>query len=175
MLRCAAAARRCARVPRARRVLSDDASEFGFGGAANLRFTDVTHGERPRLQITEADGGGFTLLGDVYVPSSIIAMTFGALLWSPRTLAEITLESVAIFTVMHPRPDLVVIGGGTTAERRLTHVREYLREEGIGLEMMDTYNALNTFNILNAEGRQVAGALLTLQPREFYATVRDLS
>mmetsp|Transcript_2966 Transcript_2966/g.10495 ORF Transcript_2966/g.10495 Transcript_2966/m.10495 type:complete len:160 (-) Transcript_2966:497-976(-) len=104
MLRCAAAARRCARVPRARRVLSDDASEFGFGGAANLRFTDVTHGERPRLQITEADGGGFTLLGDVYVPSSIIAMTFGALLWSPRTLAEITLESVAIFTVMHPRP-----------------------------------------------------------------------
>mmetsp|Transcript_11528 Transcript_11528/g.40753 ORF Transcript_11528/g.40753 Transcript_11528/m.40753 type:complete len:120 (+) Transcript_11528:50-409(+) len=71
--------------------------------------------------------------------------------------------------------DLVVIGGGTTAERRLTHVREYLREEGIGLEMMDTYNALNTFNILNAEGRQVAGALLTLQPREFYATVRDLS
>ena len=77
-----------------------------------------------------------------------------------------TVESLKLFTVVHPRPEIVVVGLGARGPReRLVDVEAHFREEGIALEQMDTANAVHTFNILNDEGRTVGGAFLTLEPR----------
>ena len=77
-----------------------------------------------------------------------------------------TVEALKLFTVVHPRPEIVVVGLGARGPReRLADVEAHFREEGIALEQMDTPNAVHTFNILNDEGRTVGGAFLTLEPR----------
>jgi len=58
------------------------------------------------------------------------------------------------------QPDIVVLGTG--ASLRFPHPRltRALLEQRIGLEVMDTAAACRTFNILAAEGRRVAAALM---------------
>ena len=41
-------------------------------------------------------------------------------------------------------------------------IRMALKEVGINLEVMDTGGAVRTFNILQAEGRRVAAALIAV-------------
>jgi NADH dehydrogenase [ubiquinone] 1 alpha subcomplex assembly factor 3 len=43
-------------------------------------------------------------------------------------------------------------------------IYDYFRSRGIVIEATSTANAASTFNILNAEGRNVAAALLTAEP-----------
>ena len=57
-------------------------------------------------------------------------------------------------------PDLVVLGTGATLRFPHPRLTRALAEARIGLEVMDTAAACRTFNILAAEGRRVAAALL---------------
>lgn len=58
------------------------------------------------------------------------------------------------------KPDIVLLGTG--ASHRFTHPRlsVALSETGVSLECMSTHAACRTYNILMAEGRNVAAALL---------------
>lgn len=57
-------------------------------------------------------------------------------------------------------PEIVLLGTG--ARQRFPHPRLYraLTEAGIGVEVMDSAAAARTYNIIAAEGRRVAAALL---------------
>mmetsp|Transcript_3514 Transcript_3514/g.10367 ORF Transcript_3514/g.10367 Transcript_3514/m.10367 type:complete len:202 (-) Transcript_3514:228-833(-) len=137
--------------------------EMGVGGAAALSTTESAD---KRTVVSEVDAGGFELNGDVYVPSAIACLAHSAFLWKARTPADITVDAVRLFTVVHPRPEIVVVGLGARGPReRLAEVEAYLKSEGIALEQSDTPNAVHTFNILNDERRHVGGAFLTLEPR----------
>ncbi|KAJ8598730.1 hypothetical protein CTAYLR_010226 [Chrysophaeum taylorii] len=131
-------------------------------GAADLG------GEERRMQVTEYDVGGFELQSDVYVPSSIVLLSKSAYLWRPRRIEDITPESLRIFTVLHPRPEIVFLGLGAASRRLSPEITKGLEEEGISVEQMDTGNAVHTFNILNEEMREIGAALLTPEPREEY-------
>ncbi len=71
------------------------------------------------------------------------------------SLAAAHLERIAELA-----PELVLLGAG--AEHRFLHPRlgRALTERGIGLECMSTPAACRTYNILMAEGRHVAAALI---------------
>ena len=57
------------------------------------------------------------------------------------------------------------LGCGERMTRQLApEIREHFRAKGISVEMSSTTNAAATFNTLNAEGREVGAALLTLYP-----------
>jgi uncharacterized protein len=58
------------------------------------------------------------------------------------------------------KPEVVLLGTG--ASLRFPHPRltRALTDAGIGIEVMDTPAACRTFNILAAEGRKVAAAVL---------------
>jgi uncharacterized protein len=62
--------------------------------------------------------------------------------------------------IAHLAPEVVLLGAGAT--HRFVHPRlsRKLTESGIGLECMDTAAACRTYNILLAEGRHVAAALI---------------
>jgi uncharacterized protein len=57
-------------------------------------------------------------------------------------------------------PELVLLGTGT--RQRFPHPRLYrsLTDAGIGVEVMDSAAAARTYNIVAAEGRRVAAALI---------------
>jgi uncharacterized protein len=57
-------------------------------------------------------------------------------------------------------PEIVLLGTG--ARQRFPHPRLYraLTDAGIGVEIMDSAAAARTYNIIAAEGRRVAAALL---------------
>lgn len=148
----------------ARQAEDEFASKGPLGILGASSVTSVGE-ERPPMQITEYDAGGFMVSGDVWVPSSVALLNFSAFLWKPRECEEITVESLRLFLLVHPRPEILVIGMGATQPRRLHEVEKAFREEGIAVEQMDTANAVHTFNILNDEKRRVGGALLTMQPR----------
>mmetsp|Transcript_7454 Transcript_7454/g.19394 ORF Transcript_7454/g.19394 Transcript_7454/m.19394 type:complete len:158 (-) Transcript_7454:67-540(-) len=134
---------------------------MGFMGAA-----DLGSGERT-IKVTEYDNGGFEVRGDVYLPSSIVLLTRTAFLWRPKTLDEITMDSLRIFTVVHPRPEIVVFGLGRSPDRLLApDVVQLLLDEGIAVEQMATPRAIHTFNVLTDEDRPVGAAFLTLEPRD---------
>jgi uncharacterized protein len=71
------------------------------------------------------------------------------------SLADVHLEHIAKLT-----PEVVLLGTGTA--HRFLHPRLgcILTAHGIGLECMATAAACRTYNILMAEGRHVAAALL---------------
>ncbi|KAH8082080.1 hypothetical protein JL720_8606 [Aureococcus anophagefferens] len=129
------------------------AGRMGVGGAAPLSAEVLESADR-RTAVTEVDAGGFELNGD------------RAFLWKARRPEDVTVESMRLFTAVHPRPEIVVLGLGAKGPReRLLDVELFFRDEGIALEQMDTANAVHTFNILNDEKREVGAALLTLEPR----------
>lgn len=71
------------------------------------------------------------------------------------SLAEAHFERIAQLA-----PELVLLGTGAT--HRFIHPRlgRPLLDIGVGLECMDTAAACRTYNILMAEGRHVAAALI---------------
>lgn len=54
---------------------------------------------------------------------------------------------------------ILLLGGGSTAQFLQPALRQYLRDIGIVVELMDTGAACRTYNVLMAEGRPVAAAM----------------
>ncbi|VAX12801.1 Membrane protein [hydrothermal vent metagenome] len=57
-------------------------------------------------------------------------------------------------------PELILLGTGSKLRFPANDITLSIREAGIGLEVMDTPAACRTFNVLSAEGRQVAAAVI---------------
>lgn len=58
--------------------------------------------------------------------------------------------------------ELLLIGTGTRMTRIDRTLRETLRADGVVVETMDTGAACRTYNVLMAEGRRVAAALIAV-------------
>lgn len=80
--------------------------------------------------------------------------------WSPKKFSEITPDSLSIFKVVRPIPEILVLGCGRNIEPIDPEIRRFIRSTGMKLEALDSRNAVSTYNILNEEGRIVAAALL---------------
>ncbi len=107
-----------------------------YGGAAGFRFADMAH------------------------PGSILALPSGIYGWAPTSAAEIDTETLAALLSEADAVDVVVIGTGRDIAALPAALRQALREAGIGIEIMATGSAVRTYNILLAEGRPVAAALI---------------
>eukprot|EP00850_Spirogloea_muscicola_P021541 SM000253S09030 [mRNA] locus=s253:96911:98621:+ [translate_table: standard] len=106
------------------------------------------------------DETGFTVSG-VDVSSSVICVGDLCLQWAPRTIADVTPESIdAGLVIARALAELLLLGCGSRLHRAPDDVRKYLQSLGIKLEAVATRNAASTYNILTDEGRKVAAALL---------------
>jgi len=78
--------------------------------------------------------------------------------WAAAGYDELTEAHFAYFLIL--KPDVLLLGTGTT--QRFPHPRLYraLTDAGIGVECMNTPAACRTYNILVAEGRRVVAAIL---------------
>lgn len=112
-----------------------------------------------KVRINGYDENKFYANG-VEVEGAIICLSRLTLKWTPKSFEEITPESLALFELLRPAPEILILGCGKRMGRVSQEVRDYLRSNGIKLEAIGTANATSTFNILNEEGRIVAAAML---------------
>jgi len=81
--------------------------------------------------------------------------------WPPDAFEEITRTDMEM--VVARRPEIVLLGTGARQHFPSPVLVGPLHERRIGFEVMDTPAACRTYNILMAEGRLVAAALILVR------------
>jgi len=114
-----------------------------------------------RAAIEAYGSGGFRFAGMSH-RGSILVLPDGIWAWPPRTPDEIDSASLQRIFDQRATLDLVVIGTGRDIVP-LPAVRKLLREAGITAEILATATAASTYNVLLAEDRRVAAALLAAE------------
>jgi uncharacterized protein len=115
----------------------------------------------PGAHAIDGYGGGGFRFGGVSHRGGILALPSGVYAWSPRTAADITVESLG--PIFDEKPGMVehlLIGTGAELVPLGPEVRARLRLAGIRAEPMQTGAAARTYSILVGEKRRVAAALL---------------
>ncbi len=102
---------------------------------------------------------GFVLNG-VEAEGSVLVLPRSFLLWKPRTYSEITVESLSLLPLVDPPLEFLIIGCGEENHPPAPELVAYFREHGISVEQMNTASAIGLFNILSAEDRLAAAALI---------------
>ncbi len=107
-------------------------------------------------------GGGFRVSG-VRREGSLLILRDEALPWPPKALTELTASDLQAVIALGPREvEFVLLGVGFRPAPPPPAVRQALQAAGIGLEVMDTAAAARTYNVLAAEGRRLACALIAI-------------
>ena len=78
--------------------------------------------------------------------------------WEPANVGALNSEHFE--AILRLAPEIVLLGTGSTFHFPHPRLTRALAEAQIGLEVMDTFAACRTYNILMAEGRKVAAALI---------------
>ena len=81
--------------------------------------------------------------------------------WEPQSLDELT--PAHLQQVLEFQPEIVILGTGLQLRFPSTEIMQVCHTAGTGIEVMDTGAACRTYNILAAEGRHVAAALLMIK------------
>lgn len=94
--------------------------------------------------------------------------------WAIQDLSDVNEFSTALIRLLEPPPEVLILGCGHEVipvhsyqtekgkYTNLSQVHMMLQKLGTKFEVMDTVSACATFNVLNAENRRVAAALLPL-------------
>jgi len=112
-------------------------------------------------QVIERYGGsGFRVAGVIY-RGSVLVFPDRTLPWSPTSASRVTWESLTP-VVEHGGVQILLLGLGRAMGAIPQALRKTLHAAGIVVEPMDTGAACRTYNVLVAEDRHVAAALLPL-------------
>jgi uncharacterized protein len=112
----------------------------------------------PGIAPIEAYGrGGFRFAGMSH-RGSILCLPSGIYAWEPAI--PLDLASLGPALAEKDRIGLLVVGTGASQAPPSPGVRRAFEEAGVALEFMDTGAACRTYNVLLAEGRPAAAALI---------------
>ncbi len=118
----------------------------------------------PGNHVVEAYGnGGFRFAGMSH-KGSVIVLATGVFAWQATAPSEITAETLGpVLDAEAGSIELLLVGTGTDLVPLSAALRERLKAAGIRFDPMATGAAARTYNVLIAEGRRVAVALLAVQ------------
>ncbi len=124
-----------------------------------MQIIETGAGGRP---LVEAYGpGGFRIDGR-RTEGSVLILPDQAIDWSVFRFEDLTLDSFAPVIEVAQQVEILLLGCGPATQLPDRAMRDGLRGHGISLEPMDTGAACRTFNVLVAEARPVAAALIAL-------------
>ncbi len=101
---------------------------------------------------------GFRVAGIIY-HGPVLVFPDRVLPWDAASGSAVTQESLAA-VIERGGVQILLLGLGRTMSPVPRTLRSTLRAAGIALEPMDTGAACRTYNVLVAEGREVAAALI---------------
>ncbi len=123
---------------------------------------DITPFVPEGKQVVQAYGDdGFRVSGRRW-DGSIIVLPNGTHAWPVGAVAEIAVANLAPVLAAAAETDLLLVGCGPRMAPLPAGLRAELRAAGIVVEPMDTGAACRTYNVLLAEGRRVAAALIAI-------------
>jgi uncharacterized protein len=111
-----------------------------------------------RQVIERYAASGFRITGVIY-HGGVLVLPDRTLPWAVASASAVTWESLAP-VVEHGDVQILLLGLGRSVGSVAVTLRTALRAAGIALEPMDTGAACRTYNVLVAEGRRVAAALI---------------
>jgi len=122
----------------------------------------MRHAAASAYNIQGYGDGGFRVGGQKKT-GSIILVGQQIFDWPIKTASEITAEGLsALWTETASPPEILLVGTGAEFVLLTPSLRNQLREHGIVADAMDTGAACRTYNVLVAEERKVAAALLAV-------------
>lgn len=113
-------------------------------------------------QVIESYGDGRFRVSGVPIEGSILVLPTATFPWSALDLAGLTFDSLKPLLGADPPVEILLVGCGRRLVPLAPALKAALRERGIGADPMDTGAACRTYNVLMAEGRRVAAALLAV-------------
>lgn len=106
--------------------------------------------------------GGFRFAGMSH-KGSIICLPDAIEAWEPIAVTDLVAASFSRVTAIKDRLDFVLLGTGAEHAMPAAAICELFAEHGLGLDVMATGAAARTYNVLIAEGRRVAAALIATE------------
>lgn len=113
-------------------------------------------------QVIDGYGEGQFCVAGFWREGAVIVLPDRTIPWSPPAFAELTIADFHDVTGAEPAVEILLLGAGARAAMAPKSLRVDLRAAGVVVESMDSAAACRTFNILLAEGRRVAAALIPL-------------
>ncbi|TMJ44115.1 MAG: hypothetical protein E6G89_00335 [Alphaproteobacteria bacterium] len=115
-----------------------------------------------RALIDSYGNGGFRFAGMSH-QGSLLILADGMHAWRPGRFADVGLADFATVLSAGKQPAFLLFGTGATMHLPSPHLMQAFAEAGTALEAMTTGAAVRTYNILLAEKRDVAAALLAVE------------
>ena len=115
-----------------------------------------------RAPIDAYGNGGFRFAGMSH-RGSILCLPSGIYAWPPTRAEDISLDSLQPALTERDVLGLLLIGSGRTGVLPALDLRQGFAEFGVAVEAMDTGAACRTYNVLLAEARPVAAALIAVE------------
>lgn len=106
--------------------------------------------------------GGFRIAGN-RIDGSVVVLPGRTVAWPVSRYEDLTPDSLAPIYDAAGSIEVLLIGCGPRMGLPNAQLREALRPHGIVPEFMDTGAACRTFNVLLAEDRAVAAALIAVE------------
>ncbi len=114
------------------------------------------------VQVVRSYGPGHFLIGQREWQGAVLVRPQATVSWNVTRAEELSLESIAALRDGEPAPEILVLGCGRHSLPVAPAVRAALKQAGLALEVVDTGSACRIYNVLLAEGRRVAAALIPL-------------
>lgn len=116
----------------------------------------------PGRAAIEAYGSGGFRFADMSHRGSLLILPSGMYGWAVASFSQLTADSFAPLFAERDDIGLVLLGTGRRQEWPARAIRDAFAGRGLSLESMDTGAAVRTYNVLLADGRPVAAALIAV-------------
>lgn len=113
-------------------------------------------------QAIEAYGGGGFRVGGQAFRGSILVLPGGVQPWAVTDATRLDIDSFAPVLAASGAIEILLLGCGARMAMVTPALRQALRNKGVVIDAMDTGAACRTYNVLRAEGRHVAAALIAV-------------
>ena len=113
-------------------------------------------------QIVESYGGGRFRVTGVTYEGSVLVFPARTVRWPVAAVEQLSEQALdpVLAEARAGGIDLLLLGCGARMAIIPANVRQHLRAAGVVVEGMDTGAACRTYNVLMADGRRVAAALI---------------
>ena len=114
--------------------------------------------ENPGQQVFTGYGAGYVTVNNVRYERSVVVSPQSVSPWPVGAFDELTAADFAFIAALEP--EIVIFGTGAVQRFPRPELARALAATRAGVEVMDSKAACRTYNILAAEGRKVAAAIL---------------
>lgn len=114
-----------------------------------------------RAPIDAYGNGGFRF-ADMSHRGSILCLPSGIHGWEPKAPPALTVADLSLVIEQADDIEILLVGTGSELRRLPQELRDALRKHRISADPMSTGAAVRTYNVLLAEDRAVAAALIAV-------------